>query len=103
MILIKKDWFKILAIVLLIIAVLDNPYVYYQVLKWSILIIGSYSSYLAYNNNRIKWSWIFALTALLFNPILPFYFQKETWQFIDIIVAIIFLISIISNNYNKNE
>jgi len=56
--------------------------------------IGSYSAYLAYNSEKKIWACIFGLVALLFNPIIPFYFQRETWQIIDVGVAIIFFISL---------
>jgi len=92
----KNNWFKILAILFLLGALGDNPYGYYQFLRWLILGIGAYSAYLSYNNEEKIWTWIFGITAVLFNPIIPFALQKEVWQVIDVIVAIIFLISVVT-------
>jgi hypothetical protein len=75
-------------------ALADNPYSYYQFLRWLILGVGAYSVYLAYNSGRKIWTGIFGVIALLFNPIIPFYLQRDTWQFIDIITAVLFLVSI---------
>lgn len=99
---IKGNWIKILAIVFLLGALGDNPYVYYQLLRWAILIIGAYLAYLTYNNGKNLWAWIFGTIALLFNPIIPFYFSRNAWQFVDVIVAVIFIISIFIKNERKN-
>jgi hypothetical protein len=90
----KNNWFKILAVLFLVGALAGNPYGYYQFLRWIILGVGTYSAYLAHNSGRKIWMGIFGIIALLFNPIIPFYFQRDTWQFIDIIAAILFLASI---------
>jgi hypothetical protein len=89
----KQNWFKMLAIVLLLGALGNWPYGYYQLLRWAVLIIGAYSAYLAYEKGKVTWAWIFGIIAVLFNPILPFYLSKNTWQFIDIAAAIVFFIS----------
>jgi FtsH-binding integral membrane protein len=95
--LIKDNWFKILAVVLLFWAIGDHPYGYYQFLRWAIMIIGTYSAYLSYKNEKIVWTWIFAITAILFNPIVPFYLSKETWQMFDFAGAVVFIISIVNS------
>lgn len=94
----KQNWFKILAIIILLGALGDNSYSYYQFLRWAILAIGVYSAYTIYKLGNNTWAWIFGIIAVLFNPIIPFTFQRETWQIIDVVVAIIFGISL----FNKN-
>ena len=98
----KNNWFKILAILFLLGALADNPYGYYQLLRWVILIIGAYSAYLVYNTAKKVWPWVFGVIAILFNPIIPFSFQRETWQIIDIIVAIIFSVFLFQKYERKN-
>ncbi|TSA44823.1 hypothetical protein D4R51_03030 [bacterium] len=98
----KENWFKLLAILFLLGTLGDWPYVYYQLLRWFILGVGGYSAYLAYNSGRKVWVWIFGAIALLFNPIIPFYLSRNTWQPIDIIVAIIFFISLFYKYERKN-
>ncbi|MGD0576819.1 MAG: DUF6804 family protein [Candidatus Staskawiczbacteria bacterium] len=89
---IKENWFKILATIILIISFGNNPYSYYQFERWAILIIGGYSAYLAYKNKDNVWAWIFAIIAILFNPIAPFYMARGTWQLFDLVAAVLFLI-----------
>ena len=90
----QQNWYRILAIILLLWALSDNPYGYYQFLRWVILVIGVYSAYSAYSTGKKSWAWIFSAIAVLFNPIVPFYLQKDTWQFIDIITATVFSVSL---------
>jgi FtsH-binding integral membrane protein len=98
---IKNNWFKILAVVLLFWALGDHPYSYYQFLRWAIMIIGVYSAYLSYENKRIGWVWIFGIMAILFNPIIPFYLSKDTWQMFDFAGAIVFVVSLFDKNNMK--
>jgi len=99
---IKENWFKILAAILLLWALADNPYSYYQFLRWAILVIGAYTAYTSYKQQKIAWAWTFGITAVLFNPIFPFYLSKNAWQFIDVTAAIIFFVSL-SNNKKIEE
>ena len=102
--LLKNNWFKVLAILFLLGALGDNFYGYYQFLRWIVLGVGAYSTYLAYNSENKIWMWAFALITLLFNPIIPFYLSKDMWQVIDVIVAIIFSVSIFKiKNYERKN
>jgi Family of unknown function (DUF6804) len=54
---------------------------------------------------RLAWAWIFGILAALFNPLVPIYLQRATWQIIDsaaigvIVTAAIFL----SRSSSKRE
>ncbi|MFC1617557.1 DUF6804 family protein [Candidatus Margulisiibacteriota bacterium] len=85
---------KLLAIVTLLSALLALPYVYYQLLRWFISLLSLYLAYLCYQRNNKIWIAIFSVIAILFNPIAPIYLKKESWAVIDIIVAIIFGLSL---------
>jgi len=90
----KNNWFKLIAIVFLLGTFGSWPYAYYQILRWVVCAVAVYSSYFAYQLKKISWAWIFGIIAVLFNPILPIYFTKEIWQLVDIIVAVIFFVSL---------
>ncbi len=92
---IKENWFKLLGVILLVIGIADHPYSYYQILRWSIMIIAGYSAYLSNKKDDEVWFWIFAILAILFNPIIPFYFSKDTWQIIDLATAVILFVNVI--------
>jgi len=78
---------------LLLIAVLPLPYGYYIFLRWITCGMAIFTAYIAYQWEA-KWAvWVFVPIAILFNPVVPIHLDKETWVIIDIIVAIIFLVS----------
>ncbi len=85
---------KIIAIIMLFWALADNPYGYYQILRWVIAGVTGYSAYLAYERGKNTWTWIMGITAILFNPIAPIHLDRETWSVLNIIVAAIIFSSI---------
>jgi len=98
----KENWVKIIIAILLFWALADNPYSYYQFLRWVVLIAGAYMAYDFYQKQKIGWAWIFGIMAVLFNPIIPFYLSKDTWQLIDVISAIIFFVSLFVRHDEQN-
>ena len=85
---------KIICSILLLIALLNNPYGYYQILRWVIMIASAYLSYTYFSSNDKKYGWIFCAVAILFNPFIPFVFDKSIWQILDVITSGVFLISL---------
>lgn len=94
---------KIIAIVMLFWTLADNPYGYYQILRWVVFGTAGYSAYLAYENKQAPWTWIFGIITILFNPIAPIYLDRGTWSVIDIVVAVILLVSIAKKVTNKRD
>jgi hypothetical protein len=70
----KIPIFKIIAVILLFIAIFEAQYYYYQLLRWYISILSLYLAYLYYKNKSEKWAWIFGVIAIIFNPITPIHF-----------------------------
>jgi hypothetical protein len=97
---------KIIAIIALLVALGDNPYFYYQILRWIVCGVAGYSAYIAFEQKNSTWSWIFAVIAVLFNPVAPFYFERAMWIFVDIIAALLIVVSIFrqsKHNIKKHE
>ena len=88
----KENWYLLLAGIFLLGALGTWPYAYYQLLHWVVCGVGAYSAYIAAQANRTGWAWIFAIIAILFNPITPFYFTKDAWQVLDVVAAIPFFV-----------
>lgn len=93
---IRENWFTILAGAMLLLAIPTGffPYSYYQILRWVVTIVALYSAYSAYKTKNTKWAILMGAVAILFNPIAPIYFDKNTWQILDFITAGIFFISL---------
>jgi FtsH-binding integral membrane protein len=100
---IEENWFKIITIIILIGAFWNHPYFYYQILRWFTAVSSAYLAYKYSQIERIGWMWTFVVLAILFNPILPFYMSKGSWQIFDLIGAVIFAISIFIKNIIRNK
>lgn len=85
---------RVIAAVMLLIAFADLPYAYYQALRWVVCGVTGYGAYIAYEGKNQIWAWVFGITAILFNPIMPFYLERETWRVLDIVAAIMLFISL---------
>jgi hypothetical protein len=83
-----------IAIILIIAATTRQQYSYYTFIRWAVMISYIYFTYKTFKQQRMGLAIYFSLVALLFNPFIPFWFQKETWHLIDYIVATITLASI---------
>ena len=94
---IKQNWFLLVAVLFLFGTVGKWPYAYYQLLRWVVCGVAIYSAYNSYESKRNGWTWIFGIIAVLFNPIMPFYLQKETWLILDIATAFVLLILLFSS------
>ena len=87
---------RILTAILLFLALESFPIGYYKFLRWVVFLVSVYICYISYQfENKINIGFIcFGIIALLFNPIIPFYIGKSSWQTADIIASGVFLASI---------
>lgn len=99
---INNNWFKIIATLILFIAIGDHPYSYYQLTRWVTCIASFYTAYSYHNTHKTAFVWLFIALGILFNPIAPFYLEKETWQIFNLIGGVLFTISLFINKKNEN-
>ncbi len=86
---------SIIAILMLLGSLGHWPYGYYTLLRFIVCGTSAYIAFIAYSN-RSTWAvWVFAIMAVLFNPIAPFYLGREIWQVVDFISAILIIIGVI--------
>ena len=96
-----KNWYLFVPALLLLIGIADLDYSYYQVLRIAITIFAMISVFILKKYNKLVVAMV--AIAILFNPIIPFYLNKGIWIILDIITAVIFIISgfkVIKNNNN---
>ena len=110
-----KNIIKILilfSILMLLIAFGNNPYGYYQFLRWLVSGTAAYSVYLLFQiielNNESKTFkknryylliLIYSLVAVVYNPISPFYLNRDSWETINLLTIFIFIVGFI--NFKK--
>lgn len=85
---------RLIAIAMLLIALLPMPYGYYTLVRISICALSGFLAYKTWQENVQLWTWIFGFIAVLFNPIIPIYLNRELGAIIDIVIAIVFFVSI---------
>ena len=91
---IRDYWFLVPGIVILIIAISDHPYSYYQLTKWITTINASILAFTFSLNKRTFWMWVFIGLGILFNPIAPIYLKQETWQIFNVVGAVLFFLAL---------
>ena len=77
---------------MLLAAVADWPYGYYQLLWLVACAAAVFAAYHAYAMKRHGFLWIFIFVAILFNPVLAVHLDKDLWRPIDLIAGIVFVI-----------
>jgi hypothetical protein len=70
-------------------ATTKQQYSYYTFLRWLVMISFIYFSYRSFERKQIGLLIYFMSTAILFNTFNKFTFQRETWQLIDVSIAVI--------------
>lgn len=92
-------WPAIVAIIFLLLALLEWPYGFYTLLKWVVTGVAVYYAYSIYEiiKKTNAWFWTLVAIAILNNPIAPIHLgDKGLWNIIDVIIAIFFLIFILT-------
>ncbi len=85
----------LIAAVMLLLALVQLPYGYYQLLRWVVCGVSIFLAYTAYDWKKTWATWLFVVIALLFNPLIPIYLSRELWQLIDMVSSILFFAAIL--------
>jgi hypothetical protein len=85
---------RILASALLFWALARHPIGYYTILRFVTCAVCIYGAYRATQSRQPGWMLIFGAIAVLFNPVISFRMTRETWAYVDVLVAIYLLVSL---------
>lgn len=83
-------WIFLVPIAILLIGLADLPIGYYTIVRIVVCIVSCLSCYLSYKRDGSVGvaTVVYALLAIMFNPIVPIYLHdKEIWTIIDIVAA----------------
>lgn len=83
-------------VILLLIAIGDLDYSYYEMLRIIISILAIVFAIIIRSFDNIPLMTIMIIVAILFNPLFPIYLNKDMWIVLDFICSILFIISAIS-------
>lgn len=87
---------KILMTIALLVCLLDMPYGYYQLVRFSAMVVFGVFAVSYYINEKSTWMYFYGFSALLFNPFLKVYLGRTMWNVVDVVVAIIIIVNIIT-------
>ena len=81
------------AAAMLLLALAPLPYAYYELLRLVVCGTFGYLGYLALQRKYRANAAVFLVAALMFNPLIPLYFDRGVWAGIDIAAAITLLVA----------
>lgn len=90
---------KIVCSIMLFIALFNNPYSYYQILKWVTTISFVYLANHYFKSNMENFCWMFIALAVLYNPIAPISFERSTWEIVNILTIFVLVYSFRNKEY----
>jgi len=98
-----KNVLKIIAIILLSIALFKNPYSYYITMRWLLFISFGVLIYFYSINKNYIFQGLFIVFLVIYNPLLPIHSTREIWEIINIITIALTAISFFDNKLNFNR
>jgi hypothetical protein len=98
-----RNILKILLSLLLFICLLDMPYGFYQVVRFVALIGFAILAYQALQEGRQTEVIIYALLAILFQPIFKIALGRDLWNVVDVIVGVGLIVSIVIKPKSNNQ
>lgn len=63
----------------------ENPYGYYILLRWVCCGVLAYLAVRAYRHGLEGWTWMLAVTAGVYNPILRVHLTRDLWTVINLL------------------
>jgi hypothetical protein len=82
-----------IAVAMLLIALAPLPYGYYTLLRLVATAVFIWAALVSYQRKSALLPWVFAVMALLFNPVFKVYLPREAWMFIDLGAAALLLVT----------
>ncbi len=80
--------------IMLLIGALPIPwYDYYTLLRIVGCSVFAFAAFIAFRRRRLALAIVFALLAIAFNPFIKVHFPTEVWNTVDIVAAILLLLS----------
>lgn len=92
-----------IGVAMLLIGAAPLPYGYYMLLRIVATGIFVWAAFVTYERKNDVLPWVFALLAILFNPIIKIHLPKELWAVIDVSAGVFLLVCKSSIQERKSE
>ena len=80
----------LIVVVLSLVALGDHPYSYYTFLRWAVFAAAAFVTYRSFVSGGVLLAAPAAAVAVLFNPLAPFYMDKDAWSVWNVLTAVVF-------------
>lgn len=94
---------KVAMIFLLLACLLKMPYGYYQFVRFAAFVSFGILAVQYFNNTRFTLSIFFGTLSVLFQPFLKIALGRTIWNVVDVIVAVILLVTLISETKRQRN
>jgi len=98
-----EKFLKIVLAILLFLCLLDMPYGFYQFVRIVALIGFAILAYQALHEGRQTEVIIYALLAILFQPIFKIALGRDLWNVVDVIVGASLIVSLVIKPKSNNQ
>jgi hypothetical protein len=78
-----------------------HPYDFYILTRWVVFVTCCWGVFLCRHRLWPSIAPVYAVIGLVFNPLAPFHFARNTWHDLDIIAAVVLLVSLAFNRPPK--
>ncbi|WP_370176897.1 DUF6804 family protein [Alteriqipengyuania sp.] len=85
-----------------VVALVDWPYGYYQLLRLAVTIYAGWTAWVAIENKQKMTAWVFGITAVVYNPILKLPLDRDTWSAVNLVTALVVIIGLLRTSRTKD-
>lgn len=79
---------KIILALMLFACLLDMPYGYYQLVRFTAMGVFGYLAFISFERQERGVGYVYALLALLFQPFFKVALGRELWNVVDVVVGV---------------
>lgn len=90
---------KIIIAIMSLVCLLDMPYGYYQLYRFTAMGVFFYLAYA--EQEKKEWMIVWLVSGLLVQPFFKVALGRDIWNFVDVIWAVILIVSIFKMKSNK--
>ncbi len=88
---------KIILALMLFACLLDMPYGYYQLVRFTAMGVFGYLAFGSFERQERAAGYVYALLALLFQPFFKVALGRELWNVVDVVVGVGLIVTMFMN------
>ena len=86
---------RCIAAALVFYAIGNHPYNVYTFTRWVVFLTCCWGLWQGYRRMWLSFAPVYGVVGILFNPLVPFHFQRSTWRVLDVAVGVSLVLSLV--------